>query len=114
MLRRLGDEIGAEEHRKARRGPACVQAIRPIYISVNRQLRGGKVSQEIAQSALLGGEVGLPWIMHVEADLVDSIGDVRAGKHQVLKGPSKAPEVSRISNRRPRLDRDLSLRVHRH
>jgi hypothetical protein len=50
--------------------------------------------------------------MHVEADLLDGIGDVRAGECQVLEGPSEAPEVSRISNRRPRLGGDLGLRVH--
>jgi hypothetical protein len=45
-------------------------------------------------SALHDGEVGLPWIMHVEADLLDDVGDVRAGEYQVLEGPSEAPEVS--------------------
>jgi hypothetical protein len=50
--------------------------------------------------------------MHVEANLLDDIGDVGAGERQVLEGPSEAHEVSRISNRRPRLDRDLGLRVH--
>jgi hypothetical protein len=37
-----------------------------------------------------------------------------AGKHQVLEGPGEAPEVSRISNRRPELGGDLGLRIHRH
>jgi hypothetical protein len=32
--------------------------------------------------------------MHVEADLLDDVGDVRAGEYQVLEGPSEAPEVS--------------------
>jgi hypothetical protein len=41
--------------------------------------------------------------MHVEADLLDNVGDVGAGECQVLEGPSEAPEVSRISNRRPGL-----------
>jgi hypothetical protein len=51
--------------------------------------------------------------MHVEAYLLDGVGDVRAGECQVLAGPGKAPEVSRISNRRPRFGGDLGLRVHR-
>jgi hypothetical protein len=51
--------------------------------------------------------------MHVEADLLDDVGDVGAGECQVLEGPGKAPEVSRISNRRPGLGGDLGLRVHR-
>jgi hypothetical protein len=49
--------------------------------------------------------------MHVEADLLDGIGDVGAGEHQVLEGPSEAPELSWISNRRPILSGDLGLRV---
>jgi hypothetical protein len=52
--------------------------------------------------------------MHVEADLLDDVGDVGAGEHQVLEGPDEAPEVSRISNRRPGLGGDLRLRVYWH
>jgi hypothetical protein len=48
MLRTLGDEVGAEEHSIARGGPTCVQAIRLIRISVDRQLGGGRASQEEA------------------------------------------------------------------
>jgi hypothetical protein len=57
--------------------------------------------------------MGLPWIMHVETDLLDNVGDVGAGERQVLEGPSEAPEVSRISNRRSGLGGDLGLCVHR-
>jgi hypothetical protein len=46
-------------------------------------------------------EVGLPRVIHVEAGLLDNIGDVGAGECQVLKGTSEAPELSWISNRRP-------------
>jgi hypothetical protein len=60
----------------------------------------------------MGVRWGLPWIMHVEANLLDDVGDVGAGERQVLEGPIEAPEVSRISNRRPGLGRDLDLRVH--
>jgi hypothetical protein len=49
----------------------------------------------------------------VEANLLDGIGDVGAGERQVLEGPSKAPEVSRISNRSPGLDEYLNMCVHR-
>jgi hypothetical protein len=57
--------------------------------------------------------VGLPGIVHVEADLLDGVGDVWACERQILEGPSEAPEVSQISNRRPRLSGDLGLCVHR-
>jgi hypothetical protein len=32
--------------------------------------------------------------MHVEADLLDGVGDVEAGERQVLEGPGEALEVS--------------------
>jgi hypothetical protein len=52
--------------------------------------------------------------MHMEVDLLDDVGDVGAGEHQVLEGPGEAPELSQISNRRPESGRDLGLRVHGH
>jgi hypothetical protein len=45
---------------------------------------------------LHGGKVGLPGIMHMEADVLDGIGDVREGKCQVLEGPDEALLLSRI------------------
>jgi hypothetical protein len=36
----------------------------------------------------------------------------RDGECQVPEGPGKIPEVSRINNRRPKLDGDLGLHVH--
>jgi hypothetical protein len=50
----------------------------------------------------------------VEADLLDGVGEVGACKRQLLEGPSEAPDVSRINNRRPGLGEDLGLHVHRH
>jgi hypothetical protein len=52
------------------------------------------------------------WIMHLETDLLDGVGEMGVSEHQVLEGPGEAPEVSRISNRWPKLDGDLSLHVH--
>jgi hypothetical protein len=56
--------------------------------------------------------MGLPWIMHVEANLLDDVGDVGASERQVLEGPDETPEVSRINNRRSGLDGDLGMCVH--
>jgi hypothetical protein len=50
----------------------------------------------------------------MEADLLDGVSDVGVGERQVLKGPGEVPELSRISNRRPRSGCDLGLRVHGH
>jgi hypothetical protein len=51
--------------------------------------------------------------VHVEVDLLDGVGDVSEAERQVLEGPSKAPELSLICNRRTRLGGDLVMRVHR-
>jgi hypothetical protein len=48
MLRRPGDEVGAEEHSVARGGLACVRATRLLRISVDCQLEGGRAPQEKA------------------------------------------------------------------
>jgi hypothetical protein len=58
--------------------------------------------------------VGLLWIIHVEADLLDDVGEVGVSECQVLESPDEGLEVSWISNRRPGRGRDLSPRVHRH
>jgi hypothetical protein len=47
--------------------------------------------------------------MHVEAHLLNGIGEVGVCECQVLEGSGEAPEVSWISNRRPRLDEDLGM-----
>jgi hypothetical protein len=57
-------------------------------------------------------EVRLLRIMHMKANLLDSVGDVRAGEHQVLKGPGEAPKLSWISNRRLESGGDHGLHVH--
>jgi hypothetical protein len=51
--------------------------------------------------------------MHMKTNLLDDVGDVGVGEHQVLEGPGEAPEMSQISNRRPKSDRDLGMHVHR-
>jgi hypothetical protein len=58
------------------------------------------------------GEVRLPEIMHMKTNLLDSVGDVEAGECQLLEGPGETPELSQISNRKPKSSGDLGLRVH--
>jgi hypothetical protein len=50
----------------------------------------------------------------MEADLLGGVGDVGAGERQVLEDPGEAPELSQISNRRPKSNRDFGLCVHGH
>jgi hypothetical protein len=71
-------------------------------------------ASQIAQDALHRGEVRLLRIMHMKANLLDDICDVGAGECQVLEGPDEAPELSWISNRRPKSGRDLVMHVHGH
>jgi hypothetical protein len=51
-------------------------------------------------------------MMHVEADLLDSVGDVGAAGRRVLEGPSKAPELSWINNSWLGLNGDIGMCVH--
>jgi hypothetical protein len=88
----------------------CIWAIRPVRIHVDRQLGGGgRASQveaevqgasHIAQDVLHRSEMRLSGIMHMKANLVDDVGDVRAGERQVLEALNEAPKLSWISNRR--------------
>jgi hypothetical protein len=48
----------------------------------------------------------------MKTNLLDGVGDVGAGERQVLEGRDEAPELSRISNRRPGSGGDLGLHVH--
>jgi hypothetical protein len=66
------------------------------------------------QDALHRGEVRLPGFMHMKANLLNNVGDVRAGERQILKGPGEASELSWINNRRPKSNGDLDLRIHGH
>jgi hypothetical protein len=72
-----------------------VRALDPIDICVDSQrVRRGSMSYkqlevdgvvQIAKDALDGGEMRLPRIMHVEADLY-RISDVRMGEGEILQG----------------------------
>jgi hypothetical protein len=116
------DEVIVEEHNIARGGLVCTRATRPVRIRVDCQLVGGggasqveaevQEASQIAQHSLHHNEVRLLRIIHMKANLLDDVGDVRAGERQVLEGPGEAPKLSWISNMRPRSDRDIGLSVH--
>jgi hypothetical protein len=38
----------------------------------------------IAQNALQGSKVRLPWVMHVETKLLNCIGEIRSSKGEIL------------------------------
>jgi hypothetical protein len=70
-------------------------------------------ASQIAQDALHRGEVGLSGIMHIKSDLPLRRRRCKTSEHQVLKGHGEVLELSWISNRRPRSDGDLDMRVHK-
>jgi hypothetical protein len=41
-------------------------------------------ASDVAKKALQRSKVWLPWIMHMEADLLDSVGEIRPGESEVL------------------------------
>jgi hypothetical protein len=51
----------------------------------------------------------LPWDMHMEAHLLDGVGDVGAGEDEVLKGPEETPIAGRIGQRRVAVRETLPL-----
>jgi hypothetical protein len=57
--------------------------------------------------------VGLPQGVHVEAHLLDSVGDVGPGKSQVLKGAVEDPIGHRVGDSGPIVLRELCLSVNR-
>src|SRR6185437_6819748 len=51
--------------------------------------------------------------MHMKADLLNSICEVRPGESEILQGASKTPVGSRISHRITHISRQLHLSVDR-
>jgi hypothetical protein len=54
---------------------------------------------QVPQDPVHRGEVRLPRVVHVEAHLLDGIGDVGPGEDEVLKCPGNAPIAGRIGDR---------------
>jgi hypothetical protein len=107
-LRRPGDKAASEEYSIAGGGTACVRATGPISISVNNKLCWGsprngeamiKSPLEIPQDPFSSNKMTLPRIVHVKANLLDSICNVGPGECQVLKSTREAAISCGISNR---------------
>jgi hypothetical protein len=41
-------------------------------------------ASDVVKKTLQRSKMGLPWIMHMEADLLDDVGEVRSGESEVL------------------------------
>jgi hypothetical protein len=66
---------------------------------------------KIVQDALHGRQMGLPRVVDVQTDLLHGVGDVRLCKYQILESSCNAPELRGVLNGRPRVSRQLRLKV---
>jgi hypothetical protein len=56
---------------------------------------------EVLKDALRGREMGLTGVVHVEAHLLNRIGNVRPGEGEILESPSQAAVSSRVTDVAP-------------
>jgi hypothetical protein len=68
---------------------------------------------KVAKDPLGCNKVNFPGIMHVQADLLDSIGDVRPGECEILESTSKTAISSRVFNRWTSISRHFGTSVDR-
>jgi hypothetical protein len=53
---------------------------------------------EVPKDALRGRGMGLTGVVHVEAHLLDRVGNVGPGEGEVLESPNQAPIGSQVAN----------------
>jgi hypothetical protein len=68
---------------------------------------------KVAKDLLHSHEMGLPRVVHVDADLLDHIGDVGSGEGEILKNPDQAAVGNRVADGGARVEGDLGLSVDR-
>jgi hypothetical protein len=107
-LRRPRDVAITEEHGIPRGGAARVWTARLVGIGVDAKLGGrgplkkkpeAKSATQVPHDPLHRGEVRFPRVVHVEAHLLDGVGDVEPGEDEVLKGPDSTPVTGRSGDR---------------
>jgi hypothetical protein len=69
---------------------------------------------EVAEDLLHSCEMGLPRVMHVEAHLLDRVGDIKPGESKVLESPGQAAVGGRVTDGGARVGGYLGLSVDRH
>jgi hypothetical protein len=98
-LGRPGNKVAAQEHGIPRGGAASVRTASPISVGVDNQLsRGGGVKNQAevnramdVAEALQRSNMGLPRIMHMKANLLNGICEVRPCESEILQGSGKTP-----------------------
>jgi len=71
-----------------------------------------KSALDVAENALQSSQTRFPRIMHMKANLLDGVGDVRPSEGQVLESTSKTPKLRGINNWGAICSRDLGVRIH--
>jgi len=79
----------------------------PVRYTVVVTCRGGRSQKQyhvqsttdVPEYALQSYQMRLPRIMHIEADLLNGIGNIWSGQSQIMESTSKAPEGCSILNR---------------
>jgi hypothetical protein len=66
---------------------------------------------EIAHDMFHDRQMGLPRVVHVQTDLLHSVGDAGPCECQVLESPCNASELRGVLNGRPRVPRQLRFEV---
>jgi hypothetical protein len=69
---------------------------------------------EIAQDSVKSGGMGLPRGVHMQAHLLDGVGEVGPGEGQVLEGSDQSPVERRVDDQGVVVLRELHLSVDRH
>jgi hypothetical protein len=121
-LRGLGDDVVAQEHRVARSGLESIGTIGLVSISVDDEVRRRGMAKkqavvegalEVPKDALRGCEMGLMGVVHVEAHLLDRVGNVGPGEGEVLESSSPAVIGSRVADGGLHIGGDIGLSVNR-
>jgi hypothetical protein len=68
---------------------------------------------EVSNDVLQGREMGLTEVMHVEAHLLDRVGNIGPGECEVLESSSQVAVGSQVADRGPHVGGDLGLSVDR-
>jgi hypothetical protein len=68
---------------------------------------------EVAEDPLRSREMGFPQVVHVEAHLLDHVGDIGPDEGEVLESPGQAAVGSRVTDGGARVGGDLGLSVDR-
>ena len=72
----------------------------------------GQHALDIAEDALYKHKMRLARIMHIQADLLNNIGEIRLSQSKILQSTSKTSTLGWICNRRLICSANLGLTIH--